>query len=239
MTMSYSHALPRMKWAIGILIAAFAFIILSPAGAAHADGIYTPPAGTGNGYDVYLSRACHDGNDGVAGGACITNIGCSSMSENTESSILSSNAAFAVAGGSSNLVARGYRVRIGTGTAGQNIANSNAWGANIHMPLHTNAKTESCSNTTASTHGTMAMYVSTSGSTCSTWVRDIVGAVSPGTNDVKVYRTDLGELNQTNAVACYLESEFHTWTTGRNWIRSSSTWSGRVGMSIDGYLGYP
>lgn len=66
-----------------------------------------------------------------------------------------------------------------------------------------------------------------------------VGAASPGTNDARQYRTDLGELNQTNAVACYLEQEFHVWDRGVQWMRDRDAWSWRIGHSVDAYLGYP
>lgn len=138
-----------------------------------------------------------------------------------------------------NLVERGYRAIRGQGTASQNIANSNASGATMHIPLHTNARSQSCSSTTASGNGTQVLYVSTNGGNCATRMVSRVGASSPGTSDVRVFRNDLGELNDTNAVACYLEAEFHTWSRGVTWIRDEVNWTWRIGYAVDEYLGYP
>jgi hypothetical protein len=83
------------------------------------------------------------------------------------------------------------------------------------------------------------MYVSAGGRECAGIMTSIVGSVSPGTNDARQYRTDLGELNQTNAVACYLEQEYHVWDRGVSWMRDRYTWSWRIAGSIDVFLGYP
>jgi hypothetical protein len=220
---------------------ALAFTIaLGIASPATADTTYNPPSGTWNGKIIYVSQACHDGNDGTPGGPCIPNMGCMSFNENTQSSTTAATTIFGVGTGA-NLLERGYRAVRGTGTVNQNIANSNAAGAHIHIPLHTNAPGGSwtCSNTTASNKGTLVMYVSTNGSNCSTRLVNRVGPASPGTNDVKAYRTNLGELNSTNAVACYLEAEYHTWNIGVTWIRDEVNWTYRIGWAIDEYLGYP
>ena len=66
-----------------------------------------------------------------------------------------------------------------------------------------------------------------------------VGYDSPGTTDVRVYRNNLAELNNTNAVACYLEADFHTWNRGVTWIRNEVDWTWKVGLTVDEYLGYP
>jgi hypothetical protein len=223
---------------VSIYLAIALLMIVGLARPASADTTYNPPSGTWNGKIIYVSQACHDGNDGVPGGPCITNPGCDNYSENSQSSTTAATTIFGVGTGS-NLLERGYRAIRGNGTVSQNIANSNAAGAHMHIPLHTNARTESCSNTTASSHGTQVLYVSTNGSNCAGLMRDRVGPVSPGTNDQKVFRNDLGELNNTTAVACYLEAEYHTWLTGVTWIRDEVNWTWRIGWSVDSYLGYP
>lgn len=208
---------------------------------AAADLTYNPPAGTYNGYIIYLSRACHDGNDGVPGGPCITNTGCAGYSENANSNSVTSSATTNLGSGGTNagLIHRGYRVIIGTGTLSQNVANSNAAGADVHVPVHSNAQgSGSCGgSTSASNNGTWGLYGAYSA--CATRLRYDVGPSSPGTADKIVKRTDLGEINNTTAVACYLESEFHTWTTGKNWLNNYTSWAWRIGMAIDTYLGYP
>lgn len=109
----------------------------------------------------------------------------------------------------------------------------------MHIPLHTNARTESCTDTVAANHGTQGFYVSTSGANCATSMASKVGSLSPGTTDTSVYRTNLAELNNTNAVACYLEAEFHTWNSGVTWIRDEVDWTWRIGWTVDAYYGYP
>lgn len=211
---------------------------VSLASAAQADATYNPS--TWNGYTIYLSQACHDGNDGTPGGPCIPNIGCNSFNENSQSFTTAVSAAIGTYS-QENLIERGYRTIRGTGTASQNIASSNAAGARMHIPLHTNAQGQGAcgGSTAASVNGTQPQYVSSGGSRCSDLMVSSIGPASPGTNDRKVYRTNLGELNSTNAVACYLEAEYHTWPSGVAWIQDEGTWSWRIGWTVDQYFGYP
>ncbi|MBL0888016.1 N-acetylmuramoyl-L-alanine amidase [Myceligenerans indicum] len=214
-------------------------VLAAAAGAppASADTDYNP--GNWNGKRIYLSQACHDGNDGVPGGSCITNHGCRDYSENAQSYATALHAINGVRDNRMNLLERGYRVRRGTGTLNQNVNSSNNYGADLHIPIHSNARTEKCGDTTRSKHGTLMMYVSKAGRRCSDSFVRWFGPGSPGTNDVRAYRSNLGELNNTTAVACYLEMDFHTWRKGRNWLIGEQNYSWRVGRSIDEYLGYP
>lgn len=110
----------------------------------------------------------------------------------------------------------------------------------MHIPLHTNAVPWDCSSPYSyGTFGTWGMYVSTNGSQLAAQLRNRIGASSPGTNDKIVKRTDLGELNQTTAVAGYLEAEFHTFRPGMNWLHDYANWSWRLGYAVDSCRGYP
>jgi hypothetical protein len=180
-----------------------------------------------------------DGNDGVPGGSCITNHGCGGYSENAQSEATALHAINGVRDDRLNLLERGYRVRRGTGTLNQNVNSSNNYGAHLHIPVHSNARNEKCDNADDTRHGTLMMYVSTAGRECAASFVRWFGPASPGTNDVSSYRSNLGELNNTNAPACYLEMEFHTWNTGKNWLTGEHAYSWRIGKSIDQYLGYP
>lgn len=216
-------------------------VLLSLLGAmqspATADTTYQPGGGW-NGHKIYLSVACHDGTDGVPGGPCITNPGCQNYSENAESSTMATTTAIGIGTGD-NLIERGYRARVGDGTLNQNVSNSNAWGADMHVPLHTDARdADTCANTDNSKHGTSGLYLQNNDRTCATTLRDQVGQASPGTNDKIVPRDDLGEL-RANAVACYLEADFHTWNRGVNWIENEVNWTWRVGQTVDLYFGWP
>jgi hypothetical protein len=218
-------------------IAALALLgggLLALAPAASADVTYVPE--NWNGKVIYLSQACHDRGDTV----CHNNTGCSGFPENRNSYLLAMSAIRGNKTKSPNLLERGYKVVRGDGLTRQNIDSSNRVGADVHIPLHSNAVSESCeTGFSPARYGTHAMYVSKAGRQCAEQLVNRVGASSPGTNDTRQYRTDLGELNQTNAVACYLEQEFHVWQPGVAWMWNRDAWSWRIASSIDAYLGYP
>jgi hypothetical protein len=215
-----------------LALVAGGFLALAPAAA--ADVTYVPDRW--NGKVVYLSQACHDRGDTV----CHTNTGCDGFSENTNARLVAVSATTHQDPDHLNLLERGYKVVRGTGLTRENIASSNRVGADLHVPIHSNAISRSCeSGFSAQRYGTHVLYVSSAGSECAEVMKNRVGASSPGTNDVRQYRSDLGELNQTNAVACYLEQEFHVWNRGVRWMWDRAAWSWRIGLSIDIYLGYP
>lgn len=240
--------LQRCCWITAAALAA----VCAPAGSAGAQDYLYDPYGTWNGYKVYLSPARHGDTGGR--GEC-------AHDENT----MAFYAAWDATNGDyyndqydpnssyRNLRARGYKVRIGRGTVQSAIDNSNAWAADLHIPMHSNADVAGqCGRTDASRFGTVGIYWSTSsgGKALTDQLRHTVGASSgyssPGTNDYICYNPGhpcteitLGELKYTTAVAAYLESEFHTWTTGVNWLWDSPIWAWRVGWAVDAYLGYP
>ncbi len=199
-------------------------------------------------YRVYLSPARHT-DSGLRGE-------CSGLDENTMAYWVAYDATTGdyyndvpnTTSDGRNLTARGYEVRIGTGTLQSAIDNSNAWGADLHIPLHSNSGPGGCASTNASAFGTNVIYRSgsTSGQALADQLRWSVGPASPGTNDYICLNPgdpctiiDLGELRNTNAVAAYMESEFHSWTIGVNWLWSDYSWRWRIGVGVDQYLGYP
>lgn len=226
-------ALRRLVSGIAALaLGAGGFLALAPT--ASADVTYVPE--TWNGKVIYLSQACHDRGDTV----CHTNTGCGGFSENENSFRLARSAATQRDRHHLNLLERGYKVVRGNGLTRSNIANSNRVGADLHVPIHSNAISKSCeSGLSADRYGTHVMYVSDAGRRCARIMVDKVGPASPGTNDARNYRSDLGELNQTNAVACYLEQEYHVWDKGVRWMRDRGSWSWRIGAAVDATLGYP
>lgn len=185
---------------------------------------------TANGFRIYLSQACHDRGTG----SCQPNYGCSGYNENVGSARIATSSLYN-RGYGAGLLDRGYTVRIGRGFTSENITDSNNFRPKLHIPIHSNAS-GSCPNSAA---GTWALYRSTNSSDFGNEIIYTIGPASPGTSDQKVYRTDLGELNSTNAVAGYLEAGFHTNTTETAWLNSYNEWSWRLGFAVDRCLGYP
>lgn len=223
--------------------------------ASEAQDLIYDPYGTWNGYKVYLSPARHD-NSGSRGE-------CGSLGENDLAYYAAWDAtngtyywdAYDPSSPNRNLRARGYRVRIGRGTVTSAYQNSNSWGADLHIPMHSNADVfGQCARTDPSRFGTVVIYWHTSsgGPNLAAQLREKVGTLlaggeySPGTNDYTCYNPGhpcttitLAELRYTSATAAYLESEFHTWNTGYDWLYESWVWAWRVGYAVDVHLNYP
>ena len=224
-----------------------------PVANAAADLIYNPLI-SWNGKKIYLSPARHS--DAGRRGECRGSAGMGTYDENTAAYRFAWYAASGDWVGARkstspyrNLRLRGYKVRIGRGTVSSAIARSNAWGASVHIPIHSNARFESCSNSTVSRHGTHVIYKSygvNGGQGLSQRLKDAIGRASPGTNDLICHNSSsctrfncLGELCNTVAKAAYLEREFHSWNRGARWLRNDHYNSWRLGWAVDGFLGYP
>jgi hypothetical protein len=242
----------RIPLALTVLVAAAAPQF------AGADLIYQP-YGHWNGKKIYLSPARHE--DAGHRGECGT------LTENQLAYYEAVDAAtgsyyrgrYRPSSPFRNLRARGYKIRIGTGTLRSAIRNSNAWGATRHIPIHSNADVANqCGRTDRTRFGTLGIYRvgSTRGKDLATKLVRVLGVEprtpytrdrpSPGTNDHTCFNPgdpcttiDLGELREVNAPAAYMEMEFHTWNTGYNWLFEDWYWAWRFGRAIDLHLGYP
>ncbi len=93
------------------------------------------------------------------------------------------------------------------------INESNNWGADLHIPIHTNA---------GGGAGTMVMVYSKSNSQNMKYANAIyraVQAVTPGKTDYGVKEhPGLAELNATKATAVYIECDFHDNKNIAKWI---------------------
>lgn len=94
------------------------------------------------------------------------------------------------------------------------INDSNAWGADLHIPIHTNAFNGSV------TGGTLVMLYSTSGNNLKAGqtIFNRLAPITPGSDYSIRSNTGLAELNSTKAIAVYVECEFHDTTEGANFI---------------------
>lgn len=98
------------------------------------------------------------------------------------------------------------------------IEESNSWGANLHIPIHTNA----CTNNGTGTAGGTVVFVYNTGSAHLKFAEPIykcVQEISPGTTDYGVQpNPGLAELNSTIAMGIYIEVDFHDNPAIAKWI---------------------
>lgn len=93
----------------------------------------------------------------------------------------------------------------------KNVAESNAWGADIHMPIHTNAG--------GSSKGTMGLCYQ--GCVTNKYMQGVYNAVAeltPWADSGIIVRNDLYEINSTRAMCVYMEMAFHDKADSAQWI---------------------
>ena len=99
----------------------------------------------------------------------------------------------------------------------ENVDESNAWGADLHIPIHTNAG--GGAGTVVFVHGGTAKQMQYAKP-----IYDEVQATSPGTTDYGVrVNSGLYELGYTTATAVYVECEFHDRADLAAWIIEHTT----------------
>ena len=120
-----------------------------------------------------------------------------------------------------DLKRNGYTVKVaaeGLDVSGR-IKESNEWGADVHIPIHTNA---------GGGDGTLVMcYTECSGNKYVKNIYSALAKVSPGKDDGIKVRTDLAEITGTTAMCVYTECEFHD--TYGDWIDKNI---GKLGEAI-------
>ena len=99
----------------------------------------------------------------------------------------------------------------------ENVDESNAWGADLHIPIHTNAG--GGAGTVVFVHGGTAKQMQYAKP-----IYDEVQAASPGTTDYGVrVNSGLHELGYTTGTAVYVECEFHDRADLAAWIIEHTT----------------
>lgn len=114
------------------------------------------------------------------------------------------------------------------------IKESNAWGADLHIPIHTNAFNGSV------TGGTLVMLYSTSGNNLKAGqaIFNRLAPITPGSDYSIRSNTGLAELNSTKAIAVYIECEFHDTVDGANFIINNTDKLGEaIARGICDYFG--
>ncbi len=211
-----------------------AVVALTPAEATGGGAFNYFPSNGWNGYRVFLSPAYHGG----------ANKGCSGYVEDGLTTGAVDIAREAASGWGTDLLNRHYYVRVKMGvSAGLKVSDSNAWGADMHIAMHSNAKAKIC-GAGASYGGTLAIWEYSSQIALANQFKARIGPSSPGTGDDVCYVAScsqyptLAELREPHAKAAYLEMEFHTYQLGVDWLLDR-TWQWRIGWAVDKYWGYP
>ena len=93
------------------------------------------------------------------------------------------------------------------------VAEGNAWGADLYICIHTNAFNGKVS-------GTRIMVKALSGERykAAKCIFDSLSPVTPGTSENNSARTNLYEINYTDAPCVYVEVDFHDVPTVATWI---------------------
>lgn len=138
------------------------------------------------------------------------------------------------------LEAHGFEVKIGDNHRDelypQRVAESNSWGADMHIPIHTNASN-------GSTQGTLVMCYSTSEADKkpAQAVYNALVQVVPSRSGLGVRaRQDLYEINSTNATCVYVECDFHDNPDVAAWIVGNHKTLGEaICKGVCDYYGVP
>lgn len=99
------------------------------------------------------------------------------------------------------------------GSMYERVAESNAWCADLHVPIHTNSYDGKVS-------GTRIFCFSTTGAgyKASKCVFDTLAPLTPGTSENVSVNQNLYEVNYANAPTVYIEVEFHDVAACAKWI---------------------
>ena len=100
-----------------------------------------------------------------------------------------------------------------TDTMEERVAESNRWGADLHVCIHTNAYNGNVAGTRI-----FASNLSNEGYKASKAVFDVLAPITPGTSEsISAYPT-LYEVRMTTAYCVYVEAEFHDVPKIAKWI---------------------
>lgn len=104
-------------------------------------------------------------------------------------------------------------VNASRGSMYERVAESNAWGADLHVPIHTNSYDGKVS-------GTRIFCFNTTGAgyKASKCVFDALAPITPGTSENVSVNQNLYEVDYANAPTVYIEVEFHDVAACAKWI---------------------
>lgn len=100
-----------------------------------------------------------------------------------------------------------------TGDMYARTAESNKWGADLHLPIHTNAYNEKVQGTRIYCYNTTG-----EGYRVSKAIMAVLKPITPGSSDSINARDNLYEVNKANAPVAYIEVAFHDNDVEAKWI---------------------
>ena len=107
----------------------------------------------------------------------------------------------------------GFEVKVGGGTMYTRVPESNNWGADLHVPIHTNAANGQVTGTRC-----FAFDTSGKGYQAAKAIFDVLAPITPGTSESVTAYPTLYEVKGTVAPCAYLECEFHDNADTAKWI---------------------
>lgn len=130
----------------------------------------------------------------------------------------------------------GFEVKCANyGTMYSRVEESNNWGADMHVPIHTNAFNGTI------TGGTQIYLISLKGERkkAADAIFKRLAPLTPGTSHEKITTiSNFYEINRANAMTVYLECEFHDTVTGASYIVNNTTAIGEaIAKGICDYYG--
>ncbi|MGI5958135.1 MAG: N-acetylmuramoyl-L-alanine amidase [Massiliimalia sp.] len=117
----------------------------------------------------------------------------------------------------------------------ESIAQSNAWGADLHVPIHTNAKDNKRPD-----HGTLMLVYDESAMRAAQCIQNQISALTLShlKQPIEINRS-FAELNSTKAMAVYTEVEYHDNAETSQWIIDNAEAVGEaICKGICDYYGY-
>lgn len=114
------------------------------------------------------------------------------------------------------------------------VAAANTWGADLYLPVHTNAYNGKTTGTRM-----MAYNLTGNGYKACKAIFNRLAPVTPGTSENISTRTDLYEINNPNAPTAYIEVDFHDNVTVAKWLIEHPTEIGEaICQGVCDYFGY-
>lgn len=107
----------------------------------------------------------------------------------------------------------GFEVSVGGGTMYQRVPESNRWGADLHVAIHTNAAN-------GKTTGTRCYAWKTGGDgfRAAQSIFNVLAPITPGTSEGVFEQRGWYEIKNTKAPCVYVECEFHDVPETAKWI---------------------